>query len=76
MVAPEDGSPLKAEAMVLTFPPDEALVVYVTRRGLDKINMMEQAQGVVVQPAHRVGEHREESNVEGKVLVGVCAGYT
>ena len=36
----------------------------------------EHAQGVVVQPAHRVGEHRAESNVEGKVLVGVCAGYT
>ena len=36
MVAPEDGNPPEAEAMVLTFPPDEALVVYVTRRGLDE----------------------------------------
>ena len=38
--------------------------------------MMEQAQRVVMQPAHRVGEHREEGNVEGKVwacVLGVCA---
>ena len=29
--------------------------------------MMKQAQDVGVQPAHRVVEHREESNVQGKV---------
>ena len=34
LVAPEDGSPPETEAMVLTFPPDKALVVCVAR-GLD-----------------------------------------
>ena len=56
LVATEDGSPSSAEAMVLPFPPDEALVVYVTR-SLDTSNTMDSAQGgVVVKPAHRVGE--------------------
>ena len=35
--------------MVLPFPPDEALVVYVTR-GLDTSHMMAQAQGIVARP--------------------------
>ena len=56
MVCPEEGSPAEAEAMVLPLPPDEALVVDVTR-GLDTRSMM------VVQPARRVGELREDSNV-------------
>jgi len=43
LVASEDGSPPEAEAMVLKFPTDEALVVYNTR-GLDTRNMIEQAQ--------------------------------
>ena len=34
--AAEDGRTPEAEAMVLPLAPDEALVVYVTRRGLDK----------------------------------------
>jgi hypothetical protein len=34
LVAPEDGRPTEAEAMILPLTPDEALVVDVTR-GLD-----------------------------------------
>ncbi len=47
MVCPGDGSPAEAEAMVLPFTPDEALVVDVTR-GLDISNMMSSCSRPIV----------------------------
>lgn len=68
LVATEDGSLAVAEEMVLPLPPNEALVVNVTR-GLDACTMMEQTNSVLVHPAHGVGDHREESSVHGDVCV-------
>ena len=66
LVATEDGSPPVVEAMVRPFPPDKQLVVDVTSV-LDTCNMMKQTKSVLVQPAQGIGNHREESNVEGEV---------
>jgi hypothetical protein len=47
LVAPEDGRPSDAEAMILPLTPDEALADVA--RGLDSGSMIEQAHRILMQ---------------------------
>ena len=72
LVAPEDVGPAEAEAVILPRTPDEPLVVDVAR-GLDGSGVIEQTHHIRMHVSYRVGDYREEGDVQGSVWLCVLA---
>ena len=72
--ATEKGCAPKIKGVVLPLPPDEALVVDVTR-GLNGGDMIKRADRILVKTASCVGDHWEESNVKALAYIVYWNSY-